>query len=125
MNECLLRFALKTDGAVSGLVALLSLLGARDMDRMLGLPAWLHWGQGAFLAVYAAALWYAATRRTVVRRIAVAAVVLNAVWAVGCAALLTADWFAITPLGMCYVGFIGVAVLVFGALQVAGLRRAG
>lgn len=124
-DEFLLRFALKLDGAVSGLVAALSLLGARMLDEALGLPAWLHWGQGAFLAVYAGALWYAATRRAVVRPIAVAAVVLNVVWAVGCVALLTAGWFAITAAGVCYVGFIGVAVLVFAALQVAGLRRAG
>ncbi|WP_431999177.1 hypothetical protein [Streptomyces sioyaensis] len=125
MNESLLRFALKTDGVVSGLVAVLSLLGARSLDGMLGLPAWLHWGQGAFLAVYAAALWYAATRQTVIRWVAVSAVVLNAVWAVGCVALLTAGWFETTTLGICYVGFIGVAVVVFGSLQVAGLRRAG
>ncbi|WP_433858353.1 hypothetical protein [Streptomyces kronopolitis] len=124
-NEGLLRFALKLDGAVSGLVAALSLLGARMLDEALGLPAWLHWGQGAFLAVYAAALWYAATRPAAVRPIAVAAVVLNVVWAVGCGALLTAGWFAITGLGICYVGLIGVAVLVFASLQVAGLRRAG
>ncbi|MEV6565506.1 hypothetical protein [Streptomyces kronopolitis] len=124
-NEGLLRFALKLDGAVSGLVAALSLLGARMLDEALGLPAWLHWGQGAFLTVYAAALWFAATRQVAVRPIAVAAVVLNIVWAVGCGALLTAGWFAITGLGSLYVGFIGVAVLVFASLQVAGLRRAG
>ncbi|MEV7469130.1 hypothetical protein AB0O20_21870 [Streptomyces kronopolitis] len=122
-SGAVLRLALKVDGAVSGLVAALSLLGARMLDEALGLPAWLHWGQGAFLAVYAAALWYGATRETVVRPIAVAAVVLNVVWALGCAALLTAGWFAITVLGVCYVGFIGVAVLVFASLQVAGLRR--
>ncbi|MGW2740978.1 hypothetical protein [Streptomyces sp. NPDC001450] len=126
-NDALLRFSLKLDGTVSGLVAALSLLGARTLDSALGLPAWLHWAQGAFLAVYAVGLWYAATRPAVIRPIAVAAVVLNAVWAVGCAAVLAAgaSWFPLTLLGDGYVGFIGIAVVVFGSMQYAGLRRAG
>ncbi|MBL1097930.1 hypothetical protein [Streptomyces coffeae] len=123
-EQSLLRLALKLDGAVSGAVAVLSLLGARPMDGLLGLPAWLHWAQGGFLAVYAAALWYAATRPRVIRWIAVGAVVLNVVWAVGCLALATAGWFPVTDLGTLYIGFIGIAVVVFAALQVAGLRRA-
>ncbi|MCZ1005946.1 hypothetical protein [Streptomyces lydicus] len=126
-NDALLRFSLKLDGTVSGLVAALSLLGARTLDSLFGLPVWLHWAQGAFLAVYAAALWYAATHPAVMRPIAVAAVVLNAVWAVGCAAILTAgaSWFPLTALGGGYAGFIGIAVVVFGSMQYAGLRRAG
>lgn len=123
-KEKLLRFALKLDGVVSGLVAALSLLGARALDPVLGLPAWLHRSQGVFLAVYAAGLWYGATRPTVVRPIAVSAVVLNAVWAVGCVALLVAGWFPVTVAGNLYVGFIGIAVVVFGSLQLAGLLRA-
>ncbi|MEV5123405.1 hypothetical protein AB0K49_11415 [Streptomyces decoyicus] len=124
-NDALLRFSLKLDGTVSGLVAALSMLGARTLDSLLGLPLWLHWAQGGFLAVYAAGLWYAATHPAVMRPIAVAAVVLNAVWAVGCAAILAAgaSWFPLTPLGGGYVGFIGIAVVVFGAMQYAGLRR--
>ncbi|MFD5393206.1 hypothetical protein ACFWJW_02965 [Streptomyces sp. NPDC127097] len=126
-NDELLRFALKLDGTVSGLVAALSLLGARALDPLLGLPTWLHWAQGGFLAVYAAALWYAGTRPAVIRPIAVSAVLLNAVWAVGCTAIIAAGraWFPLTPFGDAYVGFIGVAVMVFGAMQWAGLGRAG
>ncbi|WP_432585038.1 hypothetical protein ABVG11_02490 [Streptomyces sp. HD1123-B1] len=126
-DDTLLRFSLKLDGVVSGGVAALSLLGARTLDPLLGLPVWLHWAQGAFLAVYAAGLWYTATRPAVIRSIAVAAVVLNVVWAVGCAAILAAgaSWFPLTLLGGGYVGFIGVAVVVFGSMQYAGLRRAG
>ncbi|MGW8554626.1 hypothetical protein [Streptomyces tubercidicus] len=126
-NGALLRLSLKLDGSVSGLVAALSLLGAGTLDSLLGLPVWLHWAQGAFLAVYAVGLWYAATHPAVMRPIAVAAVVLNAVWAVGCAAILAAgaSWFPLTPLGGGYVGFIGIAVVVFGSMQYAGLRRVG
>ncbi|MCL7495245.1 hypothetical protein M8I34_28150 [Streptomyces sp. MCA2] len=126
-NDALLRFSLKLDGTVSGVVAAFSLLGARTLDSLLGLPVWLHWTQGAFLAVYAAGLWYGATHPAVTRPVAVAAVVLNAVWAVGCAAILAAgtSWFPLTPLGGGYAGFIGIAVVVFGSMQYAGLRRAG
>ncbi|WP_329142541.1 hypothetical protein OIU91_02760 [Streptomyces sp. NBC_01456] len=125
-NDTLLRFSLKLDGIVSGLVAALSLLGASALDPLLGLPAWLHWAQGAFLAVYAAGLWYAGTRPAVIRWIAVSAVVLNAVWAVGCIAIIAAgrSWFPVTAFGYAYVGFIGIAVTVFGAMQYAGLGRA-
>ncbi|TJZ57258.1 hypothetical protein FCH28_07425 [Streptomyces piniterrae] len=125
-NDALLRFALKLDGTVSGLVAALSLLGARALDPLLGLPSWLHWAQGGFLAVYAAGLWYAGTRPAVIRWIAAGAVVLNAIWAVGCIAIIAAGpaWFPITVLGDAYVGLIGLAVMVFGAMQYAGLGRA-
>ncbi|MFJ3955829.1 hypothetical protein ACIPXV_38330 [Streptomyces libani] len=124
-NDELLRFALKLDGTVSALVAALSLLGARALDPLLGLPTWLHWAQGAFLAIYAVALWYAGTRPAVIRSIAVSAVLLNTVWAVGCIAIIAAgrSWFPLTPFGVAYVGFIGVAVLVFGSMQYAGLER--
>ncbi|WP_260634604.1 hypothetical protein [Streptomyces angustmyceticus] len=126
-DDGLLRFSLKLDGTVSGLVAALSLVGARTLDSLLGLPVWLHWAQGAFLAVYAVALWYGATHPAVMRPVAVAAVVLNVVWAVGCAAILAAgtSWFPLTALGGGYAGFIGIAVVVFGSMQYAGLRRAG
>lgn len=126
-DDALLRFSLKLDGTVSGLVAAVSLLAARTLDSLFGLPVWLHWTQGALLAVYAAGLWYAATHPAVMRPIAVAAVVLNAVWAVGCAAILAAgaSWFPLTALGGGYAGFIGIAVVVFGSMQYAGLRRAG
>ncbi|WP_432093315.1 hypothetical protein [Streptomyces sp. bgisy100] len=126
-DDGLLRFSLKLDGTVSGLVAALSLLGAGMLDPLLGLPTWLHWAQGAFLTVYAAGLWYAGTRPDVLRPVAVSAVLLNAVWAVGCAAIIAAGpaWFPITLLGNAYVGFIGIAVVVFGAMQYVGLKRAG
>ncbi|MEU8686626.1 hypothetical protein [Streptomyces sp. NPDC048611] len=125
-SDDLLRFALKLDGTVSGLVAALSLLAATPLESLLGLPAWLHWAQGGFLALYAAALWYAGTHQAVIRTIGVSAVSLNAVWAVGCVAIIAAgtSWFPITPLGYGYVAFLGVAVVVFGALQYAGLKRA-
>ncbi|MFE1175438.1 hypothetical protein [Streptomyces sp. NPDC058773] len=125
-NDELLRFALKLDGTVSGLVAALSMLGASALDALLGLPAWLHWAQGVFLTLYAAVLWYAGTRPAVIRAIGVSAVVLNAVWAAGCLAIIAVGkaWFPITPFGYAYVVFLGVAVMVFGALQYAGLERA-
>ncbi|MGW3014325.1 hypothetical protein ACWC9R_36685 [Streptomyces sp. NPDC001219] len=125
-SDDLLRFALKLDGTVSGLVAALSLLAATPLESLLGLPAWLHWAQGGFLALYAAALWYAGTHQAVIRTIGVSAVALNAVWAVGCIAIIAAgtSWFPITPFGYAYIAVLGVAVVVFGALQYAGLKRA-
>lgn len=78
---------------------------------------------GALLVVYAAALLYNGARATISRPEAVAAVVLNAGWVAGSAALILAG--PLTTLGNLAVAAVAAAVLLFAVLEVVGLVRVG
>jgi uncharacterized membrane protein len=70
---------------------------------------------------YSAALLYNGARARVSRAEALAAVVLNAGWVVGSAALILAG--PLTLLGNLAVAAVAAAVLLFAVLEVVGLAR--
>jgi hypothetical protein len=78
---------------------------------------------GALLVVYVAGLLYNGARATISRAEAVAAVVLNAGWVAGSAALILLG--PLTALGNLAVAAVAAAVLLFAVLEVVGLARVG
>ncbi len=120
-----LRLALKFDAIATGALGALALVAAPALDNILGISAPLLWPTGLFLVAYAAAIGVVATRPTINRTAAWAAVILNLVWVVDSAALVVAGWLPLTTLGTAFVVAQAIAVLLFADLQFIGLRRVG
>ena len=118
----LLRGALIADAVVSGAAALLQLGAAGWLSALLALPRELLVETGAFLVVYAAMLVVIA-RSPGVWSVLIAIIVAgNVAWAVACVGLLLASTLAPSGLGVAFILLQTVAVLVFAALEYAGLR---
>lgn len=122
-GDALLRLALKLDAAVTGLNGAAYLAAAPLLADLLGLPADLFRGAGAFLLAYAVALWIVGTRDTVRPPAVWAVIALNAVWAAGSVAVVTLGWSSPTTIGSVWIVLQAVVVAGFAWLQRLGLRR--
>jgi hypothetical protein len=117
-----LRRSLQLDGIASGLCGVLLLAAASPVSALMGLAGpGIARAAGALLMVYSAALLYNGARARVSWAEAMAAVVLNAGWVVGSAALILAG--PLTVLGNLAVAAVAAAVLLFAVLEVVGLAR--
>ena len=122
MDTSFLRRSLQIDGVTSGLCGLLLLADAASISTLIGLPQVdLARAVGALFIVYAAALLWNGARATVSRGGAVAAVVLNAAWVAGSAALVLAG--PLTGWGNLAVAAVALVVLLFAVLEAVGLAR--
>jgi hypothetical protein len=122
MDTSFLRRSLQIDGVTSGLCGLLLVADAVSISALIGLTRVdLARAVGALLIVYAAALLWNGARATVSRGGAVAAVVLNAAWVAGSAALVLAG--PLTGWGSLAVAAVALVVLLFAVLEAVGLAR--
>ena len=119
----LLRLVLKLDAVASGALGALSLAAGPALDDLLGTPLALLVPVGAFLVVWAAALWILASRSRMSRTAVWAAIAINLVWAIDSVAVVAAGWFPLTALGTAFVFAQAAAVALFAGLQFRGLRR--
>ena len=119
-----LRNVLRADAASCVASALLQIAFGSLMARLSGLPEALLVGTGLFLLVYGAAVAFISTRQPVPRAIVWLLVGGNAMWAVGCVALLVSGALAPTLLGEAYVVLQALTVAVLAELQYFGLKRA-
>lgn len=119
----LLRLALRCDAAASGALGALALAAVPRLTVLLGPPAAVLLGVGAFLLGYAAALVVLAARPTMPRAAVWTVVIGNALWAAGSVVATVAGWHALTGLGAVVVLAQALAVAVFADLQWVGLRR--
>jgi hypothetical protein len=119
----LLRTALLLDAAVSGANGVAYLLAAPLLADLLGVPAGVLRGLGAFLLLFAAAVAAVAARRPVPGAAARAVVGANAAWAAGSVAVVLTGRFDLTAVGTAWVLLQAAVVAGFAALQLAGLRR--
>jgi hypothetical protein len=118
----LLPWALKLDAVVTGANGVAYLALAGPLGDLLGMPTSGLRAIGAFLAVFALAVWLVAARPAPP---AVAAVVAaNAAWAVGSLAFFAADAWTPSTAGAVWTVLQAAVVGLFAALQVKGLRRA-
>lgn len=123
-NAKLLRFALKEDALGSGAIGVVSLAAAATFGSLFGLPGAFLVPIGAFLVVFAAALFMLASRPVVSKAAAGVVMAINVAWVVGSVELLIAGWFPLTGLGTALVIAQATVVAAFTALQFAGLRKA-
>jgi hypothetical protein len=116
------RRAVTADAIGTTATAALMSLEATLLGAALGLPAAVFVAIGVALLPYVGWLLWLATRDTVARRVAMLPVLLNAVWAVDCLAVL---WLAAEPttFGKTFVLLqVGVSVLL-AEMQWIGLRK--
>lgn len=118
----LLRKALVADAVVSGASALLQVSLPGTLAGFTALPVALLSGTGIFLVAYTALLIAMARSATLHATLVWLVVIGNLLWALGCAALWAGG--AVTPslVGGMFLAAQMLAVLVFAALEFAGLR---
>ena len=119
----LLRLALGLDAVVTGANGAAYLLGASLLDGPLGLSPGLLRGVGAFLLVYAAAVWLVASRRPIPGPAVEAVIGANLLWAAGSVAAAVVGIGSLTGLGAAWLVLQAAVVAGFAAAQLVGLRR--
>jgi hypothetical protein len=120
----LLRAALKLDALVTGANAVAYLALAGPLADLLGVPAGALRAIGAFLAVFAAAVWVVGARPEPSPAAVRAIVAANVAWAVGSLVAFAADAWSPTTAGAVWIVLQAVTVALFAALQVAGYLEA-
>lgn len=122
-RRALLRVALQLDAVVTGANGAAYLVAAGPLGDLLGLPAELLRGAGAFLLVFAAGVWLASRPETPGRDVVWAIVAVNALWEAGSLVMAIAGWESPTTAGTVWIVLQAMVVGAFAALQIAGLRR--
>src|SRR5215213_7839828 len=120
-SDSLLRLALRLDAVVTGLNGAAYLTAARVLDDLLGLSGGLLRGVGAFLLLYAGAVWFVGARTRISAAAVEAVVVANVLWAIGTVLAVATGFGSPTTVGAVWLVLQAVVVAGFAALQLAGL----
>jgi hypothetical protein len=117
-----LRLILKLDAVVTGTGGIAYLALAGPLEDLLGVAPSLTRPIGAFLVLFAAAVWFVATR-PVVPRLAVADIaVANALWALGSVVFAATGASSPTTVGTVWIVMQALVVAGFAALQALAMR---
>ena len=119
----LLRQALVADATTSAAFGLLMLIGAGSLSGVLGLPEMLLRIAGVVLLPYAAFIGWLGLREHILKAVAWAVVLGNALWAADSLLLLVSGWVAPTSAGYAFVIAQALVVLMYAEFQFVGLRR--
>jgi hypothetical protein len=120
-----LRLILKLDAVVTGVNGIAYLALAGPLEDLLGVAPELMRPIGAFLVLFAAAVWFVASR-PVVPRMAVADIAaVNAVWALGSVAFAATAASSPTTVGTVWIVLQALVVGGFAALQALAMRSDG
>jgi hypothetical protein len=115
-----LRLILKLDAVVTGVNGMAYLLLADPLEDLLGLSPDLMRPIGAFLVVFAAAVWLVASRPA--RSAVLTIVAANAAWALGSLVFAAAGASSPTAVGTVWVVLQALVVGAFAALQALASR---
>jgi hypothetical protein len=115
-----LRLILKLDAVITGVNGIAYLLLADPLEDLLGLSPNLMRPIGAFLVVFAAAVWLVATRPA--RPAVLMIVAANAAWALGSLVFAVAGASSPTTAGTVWVVLQALVVGAFAALQALASR---
>ncbi|MGY1803100.1 hypothetical protein ACI78T_07450 [Blastococcus sp. SYSU D00922] len=119
----LLRLALRLDAVVTGANGLAYLTAAPLLDDLLGLPGGLLRGVGAFLLVYAVAVWLVGAGPRINPAAVEAVVAANVLWAIGSVVAVVTGFGSPTTVGAVWLALQAAVVAGFAVLQITGLRR--
>jgi hypothetical protein len=122
-GNALTRVALKLDAIVTGANGAAYVALAEVLDGPLGMPAGFIRGAGAFLLLFAAAVWYTATRPELNRRAVAAVIAINALWVLDSLALVAFGWYDPSTAGSVWVALQAIVVAGFAALQAYAVRQ--
>lgn len=122
-RSSLLHRALQLDAIVSGVTGTVLVVASGPVADLFALPVDFVLYAGVAMLVWAAVTGWLGTRPAVPRGGAVAAIVVNLIWAIDSFALLVTDWVDPNGLGTAFIVVQAVAVLAVTELQYTGLRR--
>lgn len=120
----LLRLALVLDGIATGATGLLFVALMSVLDSVLGVPVTYLLEVGLFFVAYGVVVLWIGTRDEINGKAAMAVAVVNLLWTVDSAVILAAGFLDLTTLGTLTVVGLAAVTAVFGAAQLAGVRRA-
>jgi hypothetical protein len=120
----MLRTALRLDALVTGANAVAYLALAGPLGDLFGVPASALRAIGAFLAVFALAVWMIARSAVISRAAAGTIAVANLAWAAGSVVALVLDAWSPETVGAVWIALQAAVVALFADLQLLGLRRA-
>ncbi|MGH7491994.1 MAG: hypothetical protein ACREOO_06325 [bacterium] len=122
LNSSFLRRALQVDGVFSFLSGIILIIGADRLAKLLGLQnSVILLVVGVALLIYATGLFLNVRRAIINRTEAIAAAILNFGWVAGSAVVIA--WGVLTTTGNWLVAIAAEVVLLFGILQIYGLRK--
>lgn len=124
-NSISLRHAVLADGVISGAMGVLLFAASGPLSGLLGLPAAFLFWVGLALLPWMAALVLIARKERLSGGAVETVIALNALWVLASIALIVADPFGMTALGIAFVVAQALAVTVFADLQFFGLKREG
>lgn len=121
-SDGLLRFAMRLDAVLVGLVGIPFVALAGQLESLTGVPRAWELGLGIFFLVYGA-VFYPLAGRANVRPGGVAIVIANGLFTVFFLGLAVADVWALTPWGYALLFGGALYTAVIGTVQYVGLRR--
>lgn len=119
-NDSLLRFAMRADATLTGVMGLAVAVAADPVSRLTGLTSAQEYSMGAFFVLYGLAVFSLAALPNL-RRPGLGVVAANLVYTV--AAIVAAELVPMTSIGVGATLASGVYTLAFAGLQYLGLRR--
>ena len=119
-NDSLLRFAMRADATLTGLMGLAVAVAADPVSRLTGLTSGQEYSMGAFFVLYGLAVFSLAALPNL-RRAGLGVVAANLVYTV--AAIAAAEVVPMTSIGVAATLASGVYTLAFAGLQYLGVRR--
>lgn len=122
-RDGLLRFAMRADAAISGLVGLAGIPLAGWLAERSGTTKAFEYGMAAFLIAYGVVVYWLATLPSV-RRAGMGVIIANLLYTAAAIVLVLADVFPLTSAGVVLNVAAGVGTLVFAEVQYQGWRRA-
>ena len=121
-TDSLLRFAMRLDATLTGLVGLVIAAAADPISSLTGLSSIAEYGLGSFFVLYGLLVFGLAAAPDL-RRAGIGVVIANAVLAVAAVVVAAADALPLTQTGIAATLASGVCTALIGYLQYLGVRR--
>ncbi|OBH19609.1 hypothetical protein EHH44_20980 [Mycolicibacter terrae] len=121
-TDSLLRFALRADAAVTGVIGLAGLFAARPMAALTGLTPAHEYALAAFCVLYGAVV-YVLAALPEVRRAGIGVIAANLACTVAAVAVLEAGVLPLTGVGVAAMLASAAYTASFAVAQYRGLRR--
>ncbi len=122
-TDSLLRLAMRADAALTGLMGVVALPLAGWIAEVSGTTVGFERAMAAFFIAYGVVVFALSTMRSVLTP-GLVVIIGNVAFTIGAVALVLADVFPLTTLGVVLTLGSGVYTLVFAELQYVGWRRA-
>ena len=121
-TDSLLRFAMRLDATLTGLVGLMIAAAADPISSLTGLNSITEYGLGAFF-VLCGLIVFALAAASDLRRAGIGVVIANVVFAVAAVVVVAAGALPLTATGTAVTLASGVYTALIGYLEYLGVRR--